>query len=913
MSPTLRHLATALLALAPTLPLPAQTTGQIVGRVVSARDTAPVRSVRVIAVGSGGDSTVAATTGADGQFVLIGLAPGTYQVVARSLGFRPAEVLGVIVRSGTSTRLAVSLEPAAIELAPIPVVAAERPLLTPDVTASRQVVSRDELQAAPVQDIAQILELRTGVSDGHFRGGRIGQESYVIDGVDVKDQFAASRNGIAFQLAPSAVQEMNVFTSGFSADQPSAVSGVVTLVSRSGPRDRWFGRVEDVTDEAAPASLARGYVRLGGTAGGPLLHEATAFLDLSLIGRADQDPRVHGLTCLAVDFPCPAERAIIPHHAGDQYFAFGRLDVPLGEQFAALLSVSRNRDQHELYSTRFKYALSGYLAERETATLATMQLAGTFRANAARAIRLSTRLSLGRVDRYLGVPDTIQPGRIGRFLLGDLRFRGEDVVRSAAAEQIGTGRTLPGYTAPSDSGLGSPYGILGADLFVTDGTSGIAEWTRSDFADLRVDLQTLVSPQHDLKVGGAFRLYRIAAYQHVHAGLTGAAPSFVQFYPRTAAAWVHSTLYTLDAATVDLGVRLEAFQPRLIAPQDRRDLSAPTETTRWNVIVHPRIGFAMPLQVLGLDRAAVHWNFGRFSQPPDFQFFFDQALDDSLNTAVRRQGNPHLGFERATQYEAGLDYLLGSDVVLRATGFLKDLTAITTSGIVIASQGQTFTNLDFGRVQGLEVRLEGRLDRGRRFELGYALQRAVGVASTAFDSTPGGTDSTGRVELPLQFDRRHSIDLNLYWQLPAGFRIAVSGTAGSGYPVPGASERRLPWTVALAGRLAREWRWGARAVRVMLEGRNLLNHANLQTARAGGGVVPDVAALGARAVQETSGATPIPHESPLYLPGFDANHDGFLDAGEQTAARRAALLDYYEPTLLYGEARQIRVGVEIVF
>jgi hypothetical protein len=143
----------------------------------------------------------------------------------------------------------------------------QRPLLTPDVTASRQVVSRDELQAAPVQDIAQLLELRTGVSDGHFRGGRVGQESYVIDGVDVKDQFAASRTGIAFQLAPSAVQEMNVFTSGFSADQPSAVSGVVTLVSRSGPTDRWFGRFEGVTDEAAPASLSRGYVRLGGTAG----------------------------------------------------------------------------------------------------------------------------------------------------------------------------------------------------------------------------------------------------------------------------------------------------------------------------------------------------------------------------------------------------------------------------------------------------------------------------------------------------------------------------------------------------------------------------------------------------------------------------------------------------------------------
>jgi hypothetical protein len=912
MSPTPRLLATALLSLA-TMPLAAQTTGQVVGRVVSARDTTPVAGVRVVAVGAGGDSSAVAATGADGQFVLIGLEPGTYRVTVRSPGFRPADLLGVIVRSGASTRLVCSIEPAVVTLAPIPVVVEERPLLTPDVTASRQVVGRDELQAAAVQDIAQLLELRTGVSDGHFRGGRVGQESYVIDGVDVKDQFAASRSGIAFQLAPSAVQEMNVFTSGFSADQPSAVSGVVTLVSRSGPTDRWFGRLEGVTDEPAPAGLSRGYVRLGGTAGGPLAHGPTAFLDLSLIGRADADPRVHGLTCLPVEFPCPAERPVIPHHEGDQYFAFGRVDAPLGEHLAALVSVSRNRDQHELYATRFKYALGDYLAERETATLATLQLTGTFRPNAARAIRISTRLSLGRLDRYLGVPDTTQPGRIGRFQLGDLRFRGEEQVRASVPEQIETGRTLPGYRAPSDSGLGSPYGVFGADLFVTDGTSGVAEWTRSDFADMRVDLQTLVSPQHDLKVGGDVRLYRIATYQNVHAGLAGAAPNFARFYPRTAAAWIHSTLLTLDAATVDLGIRLEAFQPRLVAPQDRGDLTAPVETTRWNVIVHPRIGFAMPLQVLGLDRAAVHWNFGRFAQPPDFQFFFDQSLDDSLNTAVRRQGNPNLGFERATQYEAGIDYLVGSDVVLRATGYLKDLSGITTSGIVLATQGRTFTNLDFGLVQGLELRVEARLDRGRRLELGYALQRAVGVVSSAFDSAPGGTDTTGRIELPLQFDRRHGIDLNLYWPLPAGFQLGLNGSAGSGYPVPGAAERRLPWSVALAGRLTREWRWGARTLRVMLEGRNLLRRANLETAREGGGVMPDVAALEARAVDETAGATPIPRESPLYLAGFDANHDGVLDATEQTAARRAALLDYYEPTLLYGEARQLRIGVEIVF
>jgi hypothetical protein len=885
-------------------------TGQIVGRVRRASDSSAVPGAEVMAAGAGGDTARGRTTAA-GEFVLIGLAPGTYTLSVRSLGFRAAERRGLVVRSGASTRVTVALTDP-LELAPLVVQAEERPLLTPEISATRQVVGREELQAAPIQDVEQLLELRTGVADGHFRGGRVGQETYVIDGVDVKDQYAASRSGIAFQLAPSAVQEVSVFTSGFSADQPSAVSGVVTLVSRSGPTDRWFGRAEAVTDAWAPSGLDRGYARLGGSAGGPLWGGSTLFLDLLLIGRADQDPRVRGLTCLAAATFCPAERTIIPHQEGDRYLAFGRLDVPLGRRFNAALSFSRNRDQHELYSTRFKYALDDYLAERETATLATALVSGTFSLSGSRAVRVSSSISVARLDRYLGVPDTAQPGRVGYFRPGDLRFRGQEFVQRPAGEQIGTGQSIPGYVAPSDSGLTTPYGLFGADLFVSDGTSGVAERTRSDFVDLKVGIQTLVSPQLDLKVGGDARLHRITAYQHVNGGLAGAAPNFVRFHPRMLAGYAHATLFALEAATVDLGVRVETFQPALAAPENRRDLTAPVMGTAWKTMAHPRVGFSMPLAILGAPRASVRWNFGRFSQPPDFQFFFDQALDDSLNTAVRRQGNPFLGFEHGTQYEAGLDYLLADEVIVRANAYLKDLASLTTSGITLAEPGRMFTNLDFGKVQGVEVRLEGRFGAGRRVELGYALQKAMGVVSTAFDSTAGGS-AGGRIEIPLQFDRRHAIDLNAQWTLPGRLRIGVGATAGSGYPVPGAAERRLPWSVEVSARLVHEWRWLGRSGRLLLEGRNLLNRANLVTARAVGGVEPDVAALEARAVQETADAGPIPRESPFYLPGFDLDADGVLEPEEQTTARRAALLDFYEPTLLYGEARQIRMGFEIVF
>ena len=902
--------ATSLIGLLPAVPASAQTAGQIVGVVVDSRDSTPIPEVQ-LSYRYGSEPTMSGpVTGTDGTFVIIGLPPGRYVLAARRIGYLTIEVQDILVRSGSSARVTVMMRPAPLALQPIEVVSAEPSLLAPDITASRQLITREEIRTSPIESVEQIMDLQIGVTDGRFRGGRFGQESYIIDGVDVKDQFSASTTGAAFQLAPSAVQEVSLLTSGFTADQGSGVSGIVSLVTRQGPRDRWIGRIEFVSDDWAPDRLKRGYTRAGASLGGPLKllpDGSRIFMDLTVFARADQDPRVRGLTCLD-SFDCPdfARSAIIPHQRGDRYFSFGRLDVPLARTVEATLTFNKNRDQHELYSTRFKYNLPNYLAERQTGTLASLALSGTIQPSSARAIRLTSRVSLGRVDRYLGVPDTVGRSTIGRFRIGNMRFRGQDFVRLPVADQISRATVVPGYVQPSDSGTGSPYGILGADLFVTDGTSAIAQWSQTDFLDLKVEAQTLVSTRHDLKIGGNIKLYHVQTYQHVAAGLVGAAPSFAEFYPASAAAYIHNTLFARDAATVDLGARVEAFQPRLSAPTDRRNLSAPSEDTEWRVQLAPRIGFGIPLSVFGFDRAAFRWNFGLFSQPPDFQFFFDQALDDSLNTAVRRQGNPNLGFERGVQYEFGIEYLFSPDVVLKTTGFLKDLTSLTTTGIAVSNQPLLFTNLDFGRVEGVETRVQARFGDGNRIDFGYGWQRAFGVVSDAFDSTK----ARDRLELPLQFDRRHAFDLNLLWTLPGGVSAALAGSAGSGFPVPGAADQRLPWTVALAARLLKELALAGGRVGFMIEGRNLLKRDNLVTARPGPGLDPNIAELEARAVDETRGAVSIPRESPLYVERFDANANGFLEPVEQTAARRAALLDFFEPTLLFGEARQLRLGLE---
>jgi len=249
--------------------------------------------------------------------------------------------------------------------------------------------------------------------------------------------------------------------------------------------------------------------------------------------------------------------------------------------------------------------------------------------------------------------------------------------------------------------------------------------------------------------------------------------------------------------------------------------------------------------------------------------------------------------------------------------FYKDMTGITTSAIAAPGvPGAAFSNLDFGTSKGVEARVEAHWAADRRVRVGYSLSETIAVVSSVFDSVPDPT--APRIEIPLQFDRRHVIDVDGSWgtAAPWGGRIAgaLAGTVASGYPIPGDITERVPWTVDLTARVTFFTRVKPGDLALFVEGRNLLGWDNLRTARpASGGVDPDVEALEARALAETALNDDYAQESPYYVPAFDLDGDGYLRTSEQYAARRAALLDLFEPTLLYGAPRTLRVGVTWTF
>lgn len=180
-------------------------------------------------------TTQGAITDLDGSYIMLNVAPGTYIIEARYIGYATVVVQEVIVRSGLTTTQDFELNPESYEGEEL-IVVAERQTVIKDITSSEARVSSDEIAKLPVQEIGDIIQLQAGVNvdNGggiHIRGGRSSEVSYVVDGIRVTDDYDGS-NGV--RLENESIQELQVISGSFNAEHGQALSGIVNVVTKSG-------------------------------------------------------------------------------------------------------------------------------------------------------------------------------------------------------------------------------------------------------------------------------------------------------------------------------------------------------------------------------------------------------------------------------------------------------------------------------------------------------------------------------------------------------------------------------------------------------------------------------------------------------------------------------------------------------
>ncbi len=582
--------------------------------------------------------------------------------------------------------------------------------------------------------------------------------------------------------------------------------------------------------------------------------------------------------------------------------------------------------QRLLFDPVLKYVPDQGAGERVSSRLVMAHLERVSRPDAANTLILDLRVGLFEKQAIRAPLLTPPDFRFGAFSVVPHEFAGETIARGR--DSLAALDAIPGFERPSFVSA-SPWGVPA--FFMTASPRGELAWNRFREGRVRVDAFWGRGRDTDIRLGGEYvrqrveKFTRLEAFRSVAAGAPP--PALAVFSPFQAAGY-GELLHRLSDLTLSVGVRVDAFNPR--APVDTGSLATA-------VAVSPR--FAVSTSLKG---ATVVGSYGRFAQPPDFQYLTDIAFDDTLRTGRFRRGNPSLGFETSTQYELQVRFRPTTTTGIRVGVFVKRLDGLVASvpvGLEIDSA--VLGNADFGDVRGLELTLQQDFVAGIGARLTYVLQKAEATASDALQlyrrlriSPVGDTVVPAPVAFPLDFDRRHSVIFVGRARVPEGAGAVLRGLEtgvvarwSSGLPFSRTTPTgdsliglpnsdRLPFHFRVDLLVRRVLHLGGLDLGFYVDVRNLTNRRNVIAVRRDTGS-PTVGEPQVQAAAEAAYAAnpqPIPYESQRYRSFADMNGDGLISGRDELLPLfEGAARDFLQPIFAFGPPRLIRIGAQIGF
>src|SRR5713101_6340761 len=245
----------ALLAFTPALN--AQTTTGTVRGYVKDQNGAAVADAEVSARNAQNGVTRSTTSRTDGSYILPGLAPATYEVSVRHIGFGPQR-RQVTVQIGATQSVDFTVQAGAVELQAVTVEAAPTVEMKTSEVATN--ITQQQIQQLPSNsrnflDLAALApgvtvtedRINSGAGFRTFSAGTQGANNVnlFIDGASLKNDLTGG--GVAGQDASrgnpfprNSIQEYRVVTQNFKAEYQKASSAIITATTRSGG-NTWTG------------------------------------------------------------------------------------------------------------------------------------------------------------------------------------------------------------------------------------------------------------------------------------------------------------------------------------------------------------------------------------------------------------------------------------------------------------------------------------------------------------------------------------------------------------------------------------------------------------------------------------------------------------------------------------------------
>lgn len=757
------------------------------------------------------DGTTKGTlTDVDGKYTIINLDPGTYTVVFSYIGFATTRVEKVQVIVDKTTEVNVTLREEVIEGQEI-VVTAERPIVEKDRTTTTSYISSEQLEALPLVSINEAINQTAGVVDGHFRGGRTGEVSYLVNGVPINNAF---NNGASFDVEQNMVSSLEVISGVFNAEYGQALSGVVNIVTK-GVSPEWSGNflgyagrivsnreLEFVTrntdqklfltgddfsnekftySEVAPAIGDQDYqVSLGG----PIIKDKLSIqttlryvkFDGHLIGRDLFRPSdVQSANVRSGDDP---STWLIQASGDGDFESLNRQErLSLNSSFVYEIN-SRLKFDYNLfyqfgdgrnYDQAYKYNPSGinnYYFSNQT------HIAGL-------------RLSMGD-NAFANLSYSFLNDQSESYLYDDVTASGdldERYVPADFSSQQGADAFLMGGNY-----LGSGQEITKTHTIVADYTNQI-----NNVVLWKSGVSTRFHRLDNENFGISVNLATGRAFRSTNDVLN----NDLEVSPWEAAAYSQVKL-EFDQLIVNAGLRFDYFEPDFIVPRDYSQFHLETIPDPDNpgseisnriqadptYQLSPRLGVAFPISETGVMRFSA----GLFFQTPQLNLLYvNNEFDRSQSASAYTLGNANLEPERTLQFEIGLQQGLTETMGLDLTVFSKDVRELAGQTVVRGNTGVPvgrLDNIDYGTVKGVTLSLYERGTGQLSWTLDYTLQFASGSASDPgerFNRFVNNAEDIITINR-LNWDRRNVLNNSITWVSKFGLTLSAINSLQSGSP-----------------------------------------------------------------------------------------------------------------------------------
>jgi outer membrane receptor protein involved in Fe transport len=804
--------------------LSAQNSGKISGLVKDAETGDPLIGVNVVVVGT----SLGSPTDVEGNYFVLNVPVGKYEVQASMVGYAKTTKTDVVVNLGRTTTIDFSLTPSVVLQKEV-IVEAVRPDVEREKTSTSMITRSDEVRQLPaMHSVSDVLNLSSEVEDGHFRGGRSGEVLYTLQGVGTINPYD---NSTTMNPIMSAVEEVEVVTSGMGAQYGSAQSGVVNISMKEGKADKWHSYAElsatapakkhfgpspwdasmnpyllelnnpanynlPVSDGLVPAryglpgQVGVGYIRLLNDTVETaqvafalqqqlLNHQNRSYGnhpdysgEFSTGGPLDASTRMFIAMNTKVSWP-----KLATEHPDENYQLMGNLvtDVGNGSTFRVSASFSQNNDNQISVNSNQNYLT--YLYNMLTGT--------TYRQRQNEQVGFRFTKALNQNTFY-------------EIKLSGLATRTQVGSRNCLPDSItaGTGYNVYWTGRPMSSANG--YYADPARTFNDDKTQTIS---------LDASLTSQVAKAHLINAGVQANMYFVDVNDQSGGSYVNgwSSSTIYKAHPIEASLYVQDKM-EFEGMIANVGLRLDAWNNRgsfgNLDSSYSKDHEAPILGR-----LQPRVGFSFPISL----NTVFHVNYGAFIQKPAFQY---STFEQVNGTQLLYVPNPNLKPQSTNSYDIGLSQALTEGFTLDVSGYYKNVTDLVrrtqynVSGF--SSQGQSYysyINYDYADIRGFHISLtkrSGNLVGSVNYS--YSVNTGSSAAANTTDLVQkyinnGGsitlTDNTTNLpsqEVLLDYDRTHNLVVNIGYTTDENFGFTI----GKIYPLGDVS---VAWsTSAVSGR-----------------------------------------------------------------------------------------------------------------